>query len=357
MSHNNSKSNNNENYKVKFFSYDWTYEELEECTLIRVYGITKNHKNVYVKIEDFCPYCYVELPTIINREPFLWNENSANVVCNKLVSMCRTSYKPLLKNFTWKRKFYYCHKEKKEKKFIDKLFPYILFKFPSSRSLSFSYMLKREIDIQGIGKIKFRIFENDHIASPVIKLLALRKLPSAGWIEAIGKIPEDKESYFDLELICSWKNLTHVISNDIVIPKVMSIDAEANSSSISSMPNADKEEDVLFQISAIVSRNSIYSEDNKYKKYLLTLGDPDPIEGVIILKFKSEANLLLGLSKLILEENPNIILGYNIFGWDLDYFIRRAKKKLVFSDFLLNGCIKNKRSIVNDKDKWENKSF
>ena len=83
-------------------------------------------------------------------------------------------------------------------------------------------------------------------------------------------------------------------------------------------PSADKPDDKVFQISCIFNRQS---EEN-YKKILLTLGDPlqkSLGEDIIIKKYKTEHHLLVGFANLINEENPQLIIGYNILGFDLPY--------------------------------------
>ena len=55
--------------------------------------------------------------------------------------------------------------------------------------------------------------------------------------------------------------------------------------------------------------------------------DPDQKitgEDVIIKRFPNEQDLLIGYKDLIQEENPNIIVGYNILGFDIPYMIARS---------------------------------
>jgi DNA polymerase delta subunit 1 len=52
------------------------------------------------------------------------------------------------------------------------------------------------------------------------------------------------------------------------------------------------------------------------------------MDGIILKKYKTEADLYVGFSKLIRELDPDIIIGYNIFGWDIPYMHNRATELL-----------------------------
>lgn len=325
---------------LDFFAYQWSVEEEQESTIIRVYGITKDNKNVYVRIDNFTPYCYVELPTDIE-----WNNSRIEMVVNKLSSLNRKMYQPVKKDFVMRRKLYYAWKEKRDIDkpgkllYKDKLFPFLFFAFRSTEALEkFNYAMKREIDINGIGRIKFNIHEYNKRVSPIVKMLALKKLPAAGWINVKGiKIPEtDKESSFDIEIACSYENLKPIDDTSIPIPRVLSFDIEANSTITSAMPNASRPNDKIFQIGCVSSINGVK------KKYLFSLGKPDKNivgDDTILKLYKTEADLIVSLRDFIRQEEFNIILGYNILSWDFLYMIDRAKFTKCLSEFDTMGCL------------------
>ena len=46
-----------------FFPYSWHLDdEQTEVTHIRAYGLDENNKNVCLRVDDFTPYVYIELP-------------------------------------------------------------------------------------------------------------------------------------------------------------------------------------------------------------------------------------------------------------------------------------------------------
>ena len=67
-----------------------------------------------------------------------------------------------------------------------------------------------------------------------------------------------------------------------------------------------------------------YGETVSYRNVMYTLGTCDPIKNTEVKVFKSEKNLLLAFTKLINSEDPEIITGYNILGFDSPWIFKRA---------------------------------
>ena len=90
----------------RFFPYSWHVDdEEEEITSIRIYGIDENDLNVCVRVENFTPYVYVELPDRIR-----WNAGNAQLVGNKLDELLGKQ-KPLKKVLMMKKRLYGAHIE------------------------------------------------------------------------------------------------------------------------------------------------------------------------------------------------------------------------------------------------------
>ena len=306
--------------KGEFFPYSWHVDESqEEFTCIRIYGLNKKNENVCVRVDDFTPYVYIELPTQVR-----WNATKAQILGDKLDSLLGRQ-KPVKKALTWKKKLYGAH--------IDpdtgerKLFPYLFCSFYNIKDLTLlSFRLKGSVHVVGLGSLKLKIHESD--ANPVLQLTCCRKLPTAGWVKFQGrKIREEEmDTLCDYEYQVKCKHLQPFECEVVPKPKIMGFDIEVNSSNPSMMPQAPKKEDKVFQISCVMAREGDSPDD--YEKYLLTLGDPDEkVVGydVIVYTYETEAEMLIGFIDLIREENPNIITGYNILGFDIPYMMARAK--------------------------------
>jgi DNA polymerase elongation subunit (family B) len=77
-----------------------------------------------------------------------------------------------------------------------------------------------------------------------------------------------------------------------------------------------------------------YGELEPYMNHCVVLGTCDDVNGTIIETAKTEKDLLLQWAKLIQDENPDIMIGYNIFGFDYEFMFRRAQENKCERDFL-----------------------
>lgn len=342
--------------KLQIFSYSWHIdEEQTETTIIRVYGLDKKNRNVCLKI-PFTPYVYIELPTYIK-----WDESKASLVLSKIDYILGTK-RPIRKAFLPRKKLYYANLNTKKQA---KKFPYLFCSFSTASDIKqLSYKIRKPILINGIGNVQLKLHE--HNASPIIQLVSQRKLPTAGWIEYKGtKVEEnDKETICDYEYNVNWHNTKPLECNSVAKPLIMGFDIEVNSSNPAKMPNANKPGDKVFQISCILSRYG--DTPDKYDKYLLSLGKPDSKivgEDVTLLLYDTEAELLIGFTQFITKHNPNILVGYNIMGFDLPYMIARAKRDFgcTLQEFDKMSFLKNvhckEKTISWSSSAYKNQTF
>ncbi len=77
-----------------------------------------------------------------------------------------------------------------------------------------------------------------------------------------------------------------------------------------------------------------YGEACPYLKHCLALGTCDPVPGADIVSCKTERALLQAWTALVQREDPDIIIGYNIFGFDYNFMFHRAQENHVEDDFL-----------------------
>ena len=77
-----------------------------------------------------------------------------------------------------------------------------------------------------------------------------------------------------------------------------------------------------------------YGETEPYLNHCLVLGDCDAIAGVEVDCVTEERDLLLKWTELIQSENPDIVIGYNIFGFDYEFMFRRSEELHCEQEFL-----------------------
>jgi DNA polymerase elongation subunit (family B) len=74
-----------------------------------------------------------------------------------------------------------------------------------------------------------------------------------------------------------------------------------------------------------------------------------PVDNSVIESYGSEKEILLAWQKLVQKENPDIVIGYNIFGFDYEFMFRRAEENDCVEEFL--KLSRNKDEICGTKDK------
>ncbi len=86
-----------------------------------------------------------------------------------------------------------------------------------------------------------------------------------------------------------------------------------------------------------------YGSSEPYYNNCIVLGECAPVEGAEIVsvpivngdKVAAEQTLLLTWAELVRREDPDIIIGYNIFGFDYEFLFRRAEETNCVNEFLM----------------------
>jgi len=332
----------------QFYVYSWFTEHSEDDPLqIRIYGVDKDNKTICAKVSNFTPYVYIELP-----ESITWNDSNAQLIGDKIDYLLKHR-KPIQKILYHKYKMYYALFEKQTRI----KYPFLFCSFSNVADLKeLCKILRYPLTILGLGKITLKIHEQD--AEPVLQLTCCANIPTAGWIELKGieENIDDMETIADKEYKVKWKNLKHLKDeNSIGKPLIMGFDIEVYSSNPKVFPKADKPGDKVFCITACLQIENDAKKDN----YLLCLGDPDQKivgEDVTIIRFETETALLIGFKDLIKKLKPNIIVGYNIFMFDIPYLLERAKQNFCIDEFDKIGFHKYNSSSIK-KIKWSSKAY
>ena len=89
-------------------------------------------------------------------------------------------------------------------------------------------------------------------------------------------------------------------------------------------------------------------EKEPYLNHCVVLNSCSPIENAVIETYDNEKALLLAWRDIIITEDPDIIIGYNIFGFDYEFMFRRAEENNCIEEFL--KLSKNTSEICGTKD-------
>jgi len=342
----------------EFYAYSWHIdEEYQDETYIRIYGFDDQNQNICVSINGFRPFVWVELPTYIN-----WKDDGNKARLDNYFHQMFPNIKCGLK---FRRKLYGANlNTKKDGKLGHKLFPFLLCSFTTFKDAKFNIAnkLKFKQYINGLGNLKFNVHGQDACAR--LQLTSKYDLPTAGWIRFRGAEILNEEDKFtfgtreflvDLtnkqfkpnELICRSDKAT------IPTPLILSFDLEVNSEDQVTMPKASRPGDAVFQISCVFSRLGSHTHD----KYLLSLGHPtETVVGARVLAYSTEQKLLMGFRDLVNQRNPNVIIGYNIFNFDIPYLMDRANHKAIYPEWSQQGFAKGKSGIQREI-KWSSSAY
>jgi DNA polymerase elongation subunit (family B) len=100
-----------------------------------------------------------------------------------------------------------------------------------------------------------------------------------------------------------------------------------------------------------------YGKDEPHFNHCIVLNSCTDvsIENSVVESYNTEKEVLLAWQKLVQKENPDIIIGYNIFGFDYEFMFRRAEENNCVEDFLKLSRIKDEICGTKDKDtnKWK----
>ena len=108
------------------------------------------------------------------------------------------------------------------------------------------------------------------------------------------------------------------------------------------------EGDKIIQIGTTVH---IYGSDNIVYKNIITLNSCDKIEGCDVEHYDTEKEVLIKWKELMNRLNSDIITGYNIFGFDMEYIWDRATELNIMEQFSIGfgRLITRKASLVELK--------
>jgi DNA polymerase elongation subunit (family B) len=351
---------------MEVFPYSWnTYEE-NGCIGIRVFGLNKKNENIFILINDFKPYVYLELPPLPGG--LLWEESVSRLNnVSALIDKVMGKSKPVKKIFQLKKKLYYAKKDIINKEYVDKVYPFLKCYFNSLTDLKIcSFRFKKPVRLSDMGEFMINVHESD--ANPILQFMCMKNIKPASWFKFAGKNISkeiDKITTCTYEYETSFQNFIPIENNDVIKPYIMSFDIEVNSSNPNIAPQFGVPEDKIFQISCVFCRNG--DPEDKYEKYILSLGKNKKGEQIDLISEKvgedieirmydTESDLLLGFNEIIHEKNPNIICGYNIFGFDIPYIYERTKLNYIDQEFCQLSFVKDLKSEKKEI-KWNSTAF
>src|SRR5210317_851789 len=312
---------------VEFQALTWEAVDTDDEHLISIFGKTEDGKSVCVTTV-FTPYFFIKLSERVTQQTVQEIYNFIDKKCpNCLVSFSVMKAKDVW-GFQNNKEFMYMKLD---------------FKNLGSRR-RVDYFLKNPIQITS-GTQRMKVFESN--IDPVLRLMHRTGIQSTGWLKTGDNCVRSHLARVDIDLFCNdWTTLKPVPRDDIAPFVVASFDIECNSST-GKFPNPNVKEDACFQIAVSLCT---FGNDEPYDKTCFCYKKTDSnLDGCTIVSFDTEREMLEAFQQYIHQKDIDIMTGWNIFGFDLDYIYTRAFIVGCNPEFFKMGKLKSQECEITVK--------
>jgi len=329
----------------------------EKRLVLRTYGLTKEGISVCLEITGFKPYFLLKLPPS-------WGKSKIKTLESRISSMVGYRKRELSYSTVRMKKLYYFDNYK------DHTFLKISFKTDGARWDTMKALIPKEkhdispdiIKFQetnqlNIGGIRVKLHVYESTMDTIIRFIHLSEIKPSGILKIEGKNLKRNRTRSTCQIVKSvdWKDVSPVDEDWIAPFRVSSYDIECTSKD-GSFPQASRIEDKIIQIG---TTTRIYGEKHCRIRHIVTLKNsndiPDvkhkkhPDELVIVECVKTERELLILWAKHICALDPDVMIGYNIFGFDWKYIYDRARKLRCESQVSRLGRLLNKECKLKEQ--------
>lgn len=332
---------------------DWEYEDkvgYKEALQIRIWCLDKENQPALVRIENYMPFFYFELPGPGERGGRKrWSGDDAETIYNSMAKALKDDkehfgeYKE--SDFKYCKTLYYYQPTPR---------PMIMMRFRNIKAMNHAAAILRKGLYFGHSQIGGRVLLTE--IDPVLKLLTDTNLTHTGWfnVDVLDVKKEvDKISTLENEYKAHWTSLE---PSDYVIPyspMILSYDIEVYSHIYKAFPREWATADVVFAIGCVFFRPN----SDKKIKYCLLMGECEytaETSEYTLIKVKTEKQLIYTFCDLIKEHNVDIVTGYNIVQFDNGYLDSRLKLKDV--EWPEIGRLKNRKGHVK-RSQWGSNAY
>jgi DNA polymerase elongation subunit (family B) len=285
---------------VVFQVLTWETQDTEDEHLISIFGKTNEGKSVCVTT-SFTPYFFLKLP----KKMTSLDVRNLYTKIDKVCPECLISYDIVQSKDVWGFQ--------NNEKFT---FMQLNFKNLAARRMV-NGRLKRTLPDESV---KYKVYESN--LDPVLRLMHRTNIQSTGWMDTGDACVRSHLAHVNIDLFCNdWKTLKPVDIPETAPFIVASVDIECNSST-GKFPDADVKDDACFQIAVSLTH---FGSDVPYDKTCFCYKKTDSdLDGCTIKSYDTEREMLMAFKEYLMEKDIDIITGWNIFGFDLEYIMKRA---------------------------------
>ena len=325
---------------------DEEYENSDEATsvsrenyIIRFFGRTPlidEHypdKSVCITVTGFNPFFFIKIPKT-------WSKNNVKGFFNSLTE----KNKDLLRHHVINKYDF--------SQFTDSDASFMQLVFRTAKAMrTCVYMLGKPYYYAG-KRYNLSLYESN--IDPILKLMHIKEITGCSWIKIDDSNIEFTKkivSNCDLEGSVDWNDIFSSVEDNengtYCRLRVLSYDIETMSTDPNGgFPQATREGDAVIQVGMAFN---YFQKTDCYKKYLISFKDCDELEDdTRVINCQTEKDLLSSFVKIVNVEDPDIITGYNIFGFDNKYMHDRAKQlsEIFFRKFSVWGRLKTPCKFV-----------
>ena len=304
---------------VVFQVLTWETQDTEDEHLISIFGKTREGKSVCVTT-SFTPYFFLKLP----KKTSQLDVRNLYAKISKARPECLVGYDIVQAKDVWG------FQNNEQFAFMQLNFKNLEARRKVNGSLKY-------MDLDEINKSSLYTYEYN--LDPVLRLMHRTGIQSTGWMDSGEDCVRTNLAHVNIDLFCNnWKTLTPVDTPETAPFVVASVDIECNSST-GKFPDADVRNDACFQIAISLTH---FGSEIPYDKTCLCYKKTDPnLEGCTITSFATEREMLMAFREYIMRHDVDIITGWNIFGFDMEYIMKRARMTGCDSSFYELSKLKN----------------
>lgn len=265
---------------MRIFVYEWEISDNSSRFSIHAHALNDKMENVILSITGYKPYCYL---------PSITTDNIQRIVETSGVYPLRADQQIMASTTNIATKTTYARVE-----------------FATTEDMQ-----------RFCSKTWDKCMDE---VDPITAFLSYYQFPFVGWF----KVDEwkEKNGYLHVHV----KRLEALPKETVVThPKIACIDIETVSNSGAGMPKPYKRCDRIEMISVVCKKYL----DNTLTKYMVYIGEGIQLDNVKCIGCVNEVELIEEMANVIRKEDPNIITGYNIFGFDMGYILARMKLRLL----------------------------
>ena len=334
--------------KMLFQSYHQEVDQYNQQGLsIKLWTVDENNEPTLFLVNDYYYSMYIEIPKIFygsregsgyedmnvkqqkrfDQDLLIKKAEHMKVLKSYILwylapnSYCKEDHSPLTYEIEERKPFYGYNKNTRT---------YVRLTFERKSSMTkIRNQLNKGIKISSLNKqlVKFPPLEDN--IDPVRKMYTDLNINVADWFNIANledyEVPKAQKISRCKEYAIKWRSIKKPTDRDVTFliskPWSMSYDIECYSETDNRFPSATSDECVCFMISC--SFENLGDEATR-KKYCIYIGEAFDMGDVNVIAVEDEATLLEQFFELIAKENPIILTGYNLGGFDNDYIYHRV---------------------------------